>query len=99
FDTFDALLAARCLDERSLDEALVRIAHDADVPVLAGQLADDPVLGTVGVLVLVDEHVAPEAAVPGERLGDVLIELHGLQTQLVEVDGAGAAPPLPRAAR
>src|SRR5436853_6732443 len=47
---------------------LVRISDDAHVPVLAGQEPDDPVLGAVRVLVLVDEDVAPEAAIPGDRL-------------------------------
>ena len=75
-------------------DRLVRIADDADVLVLGGQLADDPVLGAVGVLVLVDQDVAPEPAVVGERLGNLFEELHGLQQQVVEVHRARRAQPL-----
>src|SRR3989454_8942765 len=60
----------------------------------AGQQTDDPVLGAVGVLVLVHEDVAPEAAVPGERLRDLLEEPHRLQEQVVEVHGADRAQAL-----
>ena len=39
-------------------DGLVRIAHRAEVLVLLGQELQEPVLGVVRVLVLVDEHVA-----------------------------------------
>ena len=70
---------------------LVRISDDAHVPVLAGQEPDDPVLGAVRVLVLVDEDVAPEAAIPGDRLGDLFVKLHRLEEKVVEVHRADRA--------
>src|SRR5207244_6469966 len=45
-------------DQRSCDQALVRVADGADVAVLLGQELQEPVLRVVRVLVLVDEDVA-----------------------------------------
>ena len=46
-----------------------RVADDADVAVLGGELEDELVLDLVGVLVLVDEDVAEAAPVVLEHLG------------------------------
>ena len=72
-----------------LVDRLVGIADAADVAVLAGEEADDPVLRAVGVLVLVDQDVAPEPAVPGQHLGHLVEEAHGEEQQVVEVHAAG----------
>ena len=68
---------------------LVGIADHAEVAPLVGQELDDAVLRAVGVLVLVDEDVGPERAVPGERLRRRLEEVHDAQEQVVEVHGPG----------
>ncbi len=70
---------------------LVGVAHDAEVPVLLGQKLDDAVLGAVGVLVFVHEHVRPERPVPRERLGRGLEEPDYEQQQVVEVHAADGA--------
>ena len=61
---------------------------------LVGEQADDPVLGAVRVLVLVDEHVLPEPAVPRQRLRRLGEQLHDEQQEVVEVDHARLADPL-----
>src|SRR5262249_5414616 len=43
-------------------DGLVRIAHDAEIPVAFRELAQQPVLRGVRVLILVNQHVPPEAA-------------------------------------
>ncbi len=68
-------------------DRLVRVAHHAQVAVLAGELVHQLVLHAVGVLVLVHQHVLPAAAVVLEHLGEALEELHGLQQQVAEVEG------------
>ena len=78
-------------------DGLVGIAHHAQ---LAGrharrrgrhQLADQLVLGVVGVLVLVDEHVAEPAPVVLGHGGQPLQERHRLHDQIVEVERVGRA--------
>ncbi len=49
-------------DQRPLDEALILVADHHQVAVLGGEQLQQPVLGVVGVLVLVDEDVAEGAA-------------------------------------
>ena len=91
-------------------DGLVGVPDDAEVPVLRRELAQEPVLGGVGVLVLVDEHVAPEVPVVVEHVRVPREELHRQAKEVVEVDGAEppaagprtacrAAPPPPRAVR
>ena len=69
-------------------DRLIGITDTADVPVLGRQQSEDQVLGTVGVLVLVDQNVTPQTAVPRQHLGDVLEELQRGEQEIVEVDGA-----------
>ncbi len=69
----------------------------ADVTGLASpdQLPDQHVLGVVGVLVLVDEHVPEPPAVLGRHVGKRLQQVHGDHDQIVEVHGTGRhEPPL-----
>ena len=74
-------------DHAQLGRLRARRARGAD------QLADQDVLGVVGVLVLVDEHVPEPAAVV---LGDVregLQQVHRRHDQVVEVERVGLAQP------
>ena len=76
-------------------DGLVVVAHHADVPVLAPDLLHDLVLGVVRVLVLVHQEVA--VPLPVVR-ADVLVlaeEAHGLEQQVVEVEGARPGQELP----
>ena len=77
-----------------LVDRLIAVAHDAHVAVLGREEPDDAVLRAVGVLVLVDEHVAPEPAVVGEDVRDLGEEPDDQQQQVVEVDGARLAQAL-----
>ncbi len=80
--------AGRRLDHRPADDTLIRVAHDAEVPVRLGEPAHDAVLRAVRVLVLVDEDVAPAVAVEVEHGGARLEEAHHEQEQVVEVHRA-----------
>ena len=70
-------------------EALVAVAHDRDVAVLAGEVEHEVVLDLVGVLVLVDEDVGEAPAVVVEHVGVLAEQLGGLQEDVVEVHGPG----------
>ena len=70
-------------------DALVVVAHHADVLIPARQQGGQQVLQVVGVLVLVDEHVAELALVEAAGLLVVLQKQHRLQDQVVEVHGVG----------
>ncbi len=64
----------------------LRIVPDHhQVAVLAGQQLQPAVLGVVGVLVLVDEHVAERARVALADLREELEEVDGADQQIVEV--------------
>ena len=70
-------------------DALGIVAHHADALVLAGEQPDDALLGEVGVLILVDEHILE---FPDVFLADVLVlveEQEGLHQQVVEVHRVG----------
>ena len=56
-------------------DRLVRVADGADVPVLAAEELEQPVLRVVRVLVLVDEDVAERLLPARERLGEALEHL------------------------
>jgi hypothetical protein len=58
--------------------------------VLSGQELEQPVLGVVRVLVLVDEHVAEGLAPALERLREALEDVDRQEEQVVEVDGVRA---------
>ena len=72
---------------------LVGVAHDADVAVLGGEQEHQLVLRPVGVLVLVDEHVAEALAVVLEHVGVLAEQADRVGQQVVEVHGAGALEP------
>ena len=70
---------------RALDKALVVVADDRDVAVLAGDQLEPAVLGVVGVLVLVDEDVAECGCVALADLGEQLHHVDRAHEQVVEV--------------
>ena len=76
-------------------DRLIGVADDAEVPVDGRQLPQEPVLGGVGVLVLVDEHVSPQLAIVVEDLGMAREDLHRQPQEIVEVD----RPELPEPGR
>ena len=72
---------------------LVGVADDAEVPVAGRELTEEPVLGGVGVLVFVDEHVPPELPVVAEHLRVPREELDRQAQEVVEVEGPERAEP------
>ncbi len=70
-------------------DRLIRVADDAEVPVLPRQLVHQLVLHPVRVLVLVDQHVLPALAVVAQHLGKALEELGGLEDQVAKIEGVG----------
>ncbi|MNX81717.1 hypothetical protein D3C86_1134120 [compost metagenome] len=68
-------------------DALVHVAHHAQVVVARGQQRDQLVLGLVGVLVLVDQDVLEALAVLVEHVGGGPEEAHRQEEQVVEVQG------------
>ncbi len=85
-DLFDRL--RRAISHRHLragHQALVVIAHHAQVPVLLAQQLQPAVLGAVRVLVLVHQHVPERAAVAVAHVGEELEQVHAAEQQVVEV--------------
>ena len=72
--------------------ALVLIAHDAEVFAVPGQELEEAVLGAVGVLVLIHQHM-PEA-VGSQDVGVVSQQPEGQEKQVVEIGGACVAKTL-----
>ena len=70
-------------------DALVIVAHHADIAPAPRQKRGQAVLQAVRVLVLVDEHIA-EAALPVlQHVGVFLQELDGVVNEIVKVHGVG----------
>ena len=69
-----------------LIDRLVGIADDTDVAVPLGQATDQHVLRAVGVLVLVDHHLAELVRIPRPDVLGLLHQLDGLQQQVVEIE-------------
>ena len=67
-------------------DRLVRVADGADVPVLAGEQLQQPVLRVVRVLVLVDEDVAERLRQRSRASGKRSQHLDRQHQQVVEVD-------------
>ena len=74
-------------------DGLVGVADHHEVGVVVAQLADEGVLRVVGVLVLVDEHVAEPAAVRLADVGERLEQVDGHHDEVVEVHGVGRLEP------
>ena len=92
-DLLDRHRTTRRLHAGPRGQALVGITDDADVAVLTGQQHDELVLDVVGVLVLVDQHVAEALAVVGQHVGVLADQPHRVGQQIVEVHGAGPLEP------
>ena len=75
-------------------DRLVVVADHAQVAVLLCQQLQPAVLGAVGVLVLVHQHVAERAAVAVAHLGEQLQQVHAAEQQVVEVHRVVAVGPL-----
>ena len=74
-------------------DRLVGIADDGQVLVLLGEHRQQPELGVVRVLVLVDHDVAETLLPGGAGVGVGLEQQHGLQDHVVEVHGVGGVQP------
>ena len=72
--------AAPCVDR------LVVVADDADVSLPSREQLQQPVLGVVGVLVLVDEQPPERRAVTLQQLGEELEHVDGPEQEVVEVE-------------
>ena len=70
-----------------LVDGLGVVADHHDVAVLLGQQVDQVVLRPVGVLVLVDHEVLEPLLVVRQDVGEQLEDLHGLDDEVVEVQG------------
>ncbi len=94
FEAHDARLGKVVLEVEDVPEVrsaplvdrLVRIADDRQVAMDLGEPLDEHVLRTVGVLILVDHHVAELPGVAFPRLRGGLEQLDGLEQQIVEVE-------------
>ena len=80
---------ARRRDARARRQALLGVAHDADVPVQRRELLHEPVLHAVGVLVLVDQQVLPAFLVVAQHLGEAIKQIDREQQQVAEVERVG----------
>ncbi len=74
-------------------DRLVAVADHGDVAVAAGEQQDELVLGDVGVLVLVDEHVLEALAVGLEDVRVLAEQGDGVDEQVVEVHRPGGVQP------
>ena len=88
---FDRHRPVRGAHRRARRKALVGVAHYADVAVVLGEEHHQVVLHRVGVLVLVDEHVAEPLLVVVQHLGVDPEQLHGDRQQVIEVHRASGA--------
>ncbi len=72
-------------------DALVVVAHHAQVPGAGAQGSNQPVLRDVGVLEFVHQHVAKALAeLASGRAARVFGDAHGQHDQVFEVDGVGS---------
>ena len=69
--------------------ALVVIAHDAQITVAAGQKADQKILGVVGVLIFIHHDVAVAALVFLQHLRVFTEQPDGKQDDIIEIQGVG----------
>ena len=70
-------------------DALVIIAHHADIPVTARQQACQEKLQVVGILILVDEYVAELILIVRAHLPVALQQCNRVQNDVVKVQGIG----------
>ena len=70
-------------------DRLVVVSHHRDVAVLLAEQLEPAVLGPVGVLVLVDQHVPEGAPVAVAHIVEQLEQVHAAEQQVVEVHRVG----------
>ena len=75
-------------------DRLVGVADHTQVAMGGGELLDQDVLGAIGVLVLVDEHVSEALLVLGEDIGKGAEELDRDHQQVVEIHRRRLEQPL-----
>ncbi len=75
-------------------DRLVVVAHHAEVAVLLREELKPAILGPVGVLVLVDQHVPEAPPVAVAHLLEELEQVHAAEQQVVEVHRVGAVQAL-----
>ena len=71
-------------------DGLVFVPDSGNVLVNVGQIADQIVLRTIGILILVNQDVAVPLPVPLPHLRVVRQQPHGQQNEVVKVHGVGA---------
>ena len=84
-NAFDRDLALRREDGCARRQALVAVSNDGDVLVLCAQHHHDLVLGSVGVLVLVDQDVLEALLVAAQDVWVVAEQQHGVREQVIEI--------------
>ena len=67
------------------------VAHNAEMPVLSSKLLYDEMLGTVGVLILIDQHIAEILLVEFKHIGMVAEEDVGIDQQIVLPGNSGSS--------
>ena len=75
-------------------DALVIVAHHADVALRAGEQAHQTELRHTGVLILVHQQVFVFGLVEVPHVRVLCQQLHGLVDEVVEVEGTGLLQPL-----
>ena len=65
--------------------ALGIVAHHADVVVVFSQLADNEVLGEIGILILVYQDVGEQVAIVLQHVGVIPEKYIGIEQQVVEI--------------
>ena len=75
-------------------DALVIVAHHADISISPGQQAAQHILGVVCVLVLVHQHIAELALVMLPHIAALLEQMDGLHDDVVKIHGPGPAHPV-----
>ena len=71
-------------------DALGIVAYDAHVVLRFGKESDDEVLGVIGVLVLIDEHMPEPLLVAAADVGVGFEQQDGVHEQIIEIHGIGS---------
>ena len=68
-------------------DGLVVVAHHAQVAAPVGEQLDQHILGVVGILILVHQHITEAGAVAFQHRGMIRQQLEGLDQQIIKVQG------------
>ena len=66
-------------------DALRIVSHHTNIAVTCSQLADDDILGKVGVLILVHQNVSELLLIFGQYIGPVTHQDIGIEQQVVKI--------------